>query len=277
MLRNLFGRRFSGLAALMATGLFAASAHATPVTLTSGNSSIVIDPNSLVGQSSWTVDGVNQETEAWIWPTSGGPSASLESSFSTGGILSATYAGTGFNMVLNLDLIGGSTGSHTSAVTESFTFNNTSDTAMNVKLYEYEAFTIDGSASGNSLSLSGSPVNTAVQTGPQGGSVTLDATGGASAPDFYQIGNGSTILSLLSTPDQVTLNDNSTGPLLGDDAFAFEWDPTIAAGGSFQISVNKVVEGGAAVPLPNAAYGAAALLGLLTGIRVTRKLVRTIV
>jgi hypothetical protein len=274
MLSTLRGRRFSGLAALLAAGLFTAAAHATPVTLTDGNSSVTYDPASKTGQESWVVDGVNQETEAWLWGTNSGSLASVSNVFSSGPVMSATFTGDGYNMVLAAILTGGSPGSGTSAMTETMTFNNTSDSSMNVIMYDYEHFIIGGTAGNNTLTLSGSPVNTATQTDPLGASANVTATGNASAPDLYQVGtNGSVLTDLASSPSYM-LNDNSTGPLVGDDDFAFEWDATVAAGGSFEISVNKVIQGAAAVPLPNAAYGAASLLGLIAGVGFVRKAIR---
>ncbi|MGA3067505.1 MAG: hypothetical protein ABSF29_11740 [Tepidisphaeraceae bacterium] len=283
MSRCLVGRRFGGLAALVAGGLFATAAHATPVTLTSQNSSAVFGPASVSANSSWIVDGTNQvaQTGFWIAPTGGAPESlsavSTPSVFSTGGILQATYAGDGFNVVLNVTLTGGTAGSGASAMNETVTFNNTSGSSMSPKFYEYEDFTLNNSGTDNTLTLSGSPVNTATQTDPAGTSMNLSATGGASAPDFFQTGTGATIADLLNGSSPVTLNNNSTGPLLGDPNFAFEFDPTVGVDGSFQISVNKTIqEGGEAVPLPSAAPAAAALLVLLTGIRVARKAIQTI-
>ena len=204
-----------------------------------------------------------------------GALSTISNQFSSGGVLSATYQGDGFNTVLNFTLVGGSTGSKTSSIIETLTFNNTSDAPIQAKIFDYENFALDGAAGNDTLTLSGSPVNTADQTDPLGTDANVVATGGGAAPDFYQIGtNGSVLALLASTNDTVTLNDNSTGPLVGDDSFAFEWEPTIDAGGSFQISVNQTITGGAMVPLPNAALSGAGLLGLLTGIALMRKAFR---
>jgi hypothetical protein len=279
MVPSLVRRHWRGVAALIFCGTFAAAAHATPVTLTDGNSSVNFDPGSLTGQSSWVVDGTNELTEGWLWgTTSTGALSSLSHQFSSGGLLSATYQGDGFNTVLNFTLVGGSAGSGTSSIIETLTFNNTSDAPISARLFEFEQFALNGNPNNNTLTLSGSPVNTADQTDPLGTDANVVATGGAAAPDFYQIGtNGSVLALLASTHDTVTLNDNSTGPLMGDDSFAFEWEPTIDAGGSFQISVDKTITGGAAaVPLPSAALSGAGLLSLLTGIALVRKAKRVL-
>jgi hypothetical protein len=278
MFRTAVSRPWRGVSGVIVGLLFAATAHATPVTLTDGNSSVTFDPASETGQESWVVDGTNQETEGWLWgTTSTGALSSLSSSFSFGGLLSATYQGDGFNFVVNYNLTGGSAGSGTSALTETLTFNNTSSSAINARIFEYENFTVGGTAGNNTLTLSGSPVNTATQTDPLGDQANVVATGGTGAPDFYEIGTNGSVLSLLaSSNDTVTLGDNSTGPLLGADDFAFEWEPTIDAGQSFQISVNKTITGGEVVPLPNAALSGAVLLGLLTGFGLVRKAMRMI-
>jgi hypothetical protein len=280
MSRTLVRRPWRGVAALALCGLFSTAAHAT-VTLTDGNSSATFNPTSQSGESTWDVDGTNFVNQSWFWGSvsnSAAP-ASLDTLtnsnlFSSGGLMSATYQGDGFNIVLNVTLTGGSTGSHTSAMTETLTFNNDSGQTKNVHLYEYENFMVNGNPT-NTLTMSGSPVNTALQTDPLGASVDVSVTGGAAAPDHYQIGTGDTILNLLNNgTSPVTLSDNGTGPLVGDDNFAFEFDPTIANGGSFQISINKTITGGEVVPLPNAALSGAGLLCLLTGIALTRKAIR---
>jgi hypothetical protein len=278
MFSTLRGRSLSALATLLVAGLFTATAHATPVTITSGDSSLTYDPASEHGQLSWDVDGVNQESEAWLWGTNtDNAQAQVTNVFSTANLMSATFTGDGFNMVLGITLTGAAPGSGTAAVNETFTFNNTSDASMNLELVDYEHFMIGGTAGNNTLTLSGSPVNTATQTDPLGDSVNVTATGGASAPDEFQIGTGGSVLSALSSSSTYFLNDNSTGPLFGDDDFAFEWNPTVAAGGSFQISVNKLIQpGGQAVPLPSAAYGASLLLGLLAAVRITQKGLRAL-
>jgi len=283
MLRKLVSRGLGALCAAAAVGIFAAAAHATPVVLVDGNSSATFDPTSQAGNSSWVVDGVNHMTQSWFWGTSsaGAPdsldtAATSPTVFSSGGVLSATYLGDGYNIALKVTLTGGSAGSGNSAMTETFTFNNTSDASMNLRLYEYEDFGLNGTAGGETLNLSGTPkVNTADLTK---GTTTAEvvASGGGRAPDRYQTGTGSTIKSLLNGGSPVTFSNNSTGPVIGDDNFAFEWDQTLAAGGTFQISIDKTIQGGSTVPLPNAAYGALALMALLGGVGLVRKAAKRI-
>jgi hypothetical protein len=94
-------------------------------------------------------------------------------------------------------------------------------------------------------------------------------------PDHYEIAPGHTLLSDLnngSTP--VTLSDSTiTGT--GHEHFAFEWDPTLTAegqpGSSFIISINKVITGGIAVPLPAGAWMGLTTLGGLALAGVARK------
>lgn len=259
-------------------GIFAAAAHAdgAPVTLQDGNSSAVFDAVGN-GQTTWSVDGVNHLAQQWFSYSVGTTAPQSISTltnthqFSTDGILNATYTGDGFTLSLAVTLAGGSTGSGASAIVETITVTPTAVTddvtsaaSLNFHLYQYSDFNLNGTAAGDSLKLSGSPINTADQT--KGGTTADVAV--TRAPDRYQINFGATI--------PLTLSDNATTGGPGDENFAFEWDQSIAPTGSFQVSITKTIQGGNIVPLPNAAYGTLALMALLGGVGLVRKVAKRI-
>ena len=264
-LKGLRTRTFGLLAAaVLAVPMFAGSASAlalhTPVTLTDGNSSLTIDPFSQAGNSSWVVDGVDQygggrAGQQWFWLATGGNApASLDTlsntfEFSNANTLNTTYTGTGYTVNLKEVLIGGNAGDGNSALSETITIDNTSTVSgLKMHFYHYVDLNLAATSGNDTVTLSGSPVNTADQTDPLGSSAEVTVTD----PDEYQAGLYGVIKGLLNGGAPVTLN-NSGSPVTGNVDFAFEWDPTIAAGGSFQISINKEIFGAPVVPLPAAA------------------------
>jgi hypothetical protein len=69
----------------------------------------------------------------------------------------------------------------------------------------------------------------------------------------------------------VTLNDSAGPTAPGNAEFAFEWDPTIAPLGSFEISKLKTISPGGVVPVPAAVWtGLVTLIGL-GGVRLVRR------
>jgi hypothetical protein len=158
-------------------------------------------------------------------------------------------------------------------MTQTVSVDNNTDSNLDFHLYEYSDFALNNNAANNTLTLSGSPVSTADQTSPLGTTVNVGVN---PSVDHSQIGtNGAIKLALNNGSTPVTLGDNGVGPIMGDANFAFEWDPTIAASGTFQESIVQSIQG-AAVPLPSAAISAAALLTVLSGISLTRKAVRAV-
>jgi hypothetical protein len=194
--------------------------------------------------------------------------------FHSGGVMNTTYTGAGYTVGLEVTLTGGSAHSGTATMAEILTFNNTSDATETAHLYDYADFAVNG-LTNNQLTLSGTPVNTADTIGTGGTDANVSVTGN---PNHYQVGTGSTILNELNSGSAVTLSDGSVGPITGNANFAMEWDPTVDAGGTFQISIDKTITNGAQplVPLPSGAYSAAALLAALGGVSLARKAIKLI-
>ncbi|MDP9172323.1 MAG: hypothetical protein M3O30_00455 [Planctomycetota bacterium] len=255
----------------------------TPVVLTDGNSSTTINLTSQAGNNSWVVDGVDQYAggragQQWFWYSIGNSApASIDTLtntflFSNANTMNTTYSGNGFTLNLKETLVGGSIGDGSSAISEVVTVDNSGVSPLSFHLYHYVDLNLAGTSGNDSLTMSGTPVNTADQTDPLGSSAEVSVTN----PDEFQAGKFGTITSLLNGGAPVTLND-SGAPVTGNVDFAFQWDPTIQANGSFQASINKNLTGAsatAAVPLPAAANTALAMLaglGLVGFVRRARK------
>jgi hypothetical protein len=265
-------------------GSFPSTARALSTVISSGNSTIDLNPTTGAAPliSAWTVDGTNEyggtpaggeEFYYSIGNAAPTPINSLTLSgtvFASGGLFTATYdtpaSGPALTITIKDTLAGGSTGSGSSALGEVITVDNNSGSAVTFHLYEYTDLNLNATPSDDTLSLS--LPNTANQSDPLGTTASVNAVGN---PNEYQIANNSAILTELTGSSAVTLSNNSTGPITGNDNFAFEWDQAMAATGStssLQVSLNETIAGGSvtpAVPLPSAAWTSlAALAGLGT-------------
>jgi hypothetical protein len=294
MLRSLISRRL-GVLGLAVAGCVAAPSVVKAVapvnttqnvfTLTSGNSKTIFNTQSQAGQSQWFVDGTDQlgcmpNGEQWFWYSIGnGAPQSIDTltnfynNQAAPNLLTSEYAGAGFDLTLKATLTGGTAGTGNSALSETVSIDNISGAPLQLHFYQFANLMVDDKET-NSLTLSGTPINTATQIDPMGtGKAEVSVTG---APNEYQIDNNGAIkLALDNGTNPVTLNDNSVGPISGDDAFAFEWDPTIAAGNTFQVSINKsITNGTVAVPLPKAGYSALAMLVGLASLSFLRRRVK---
>jgi hypothetical protein len=289
MLHAFKGLRLRSLALLAAAALampmFASNAGAvalSPVTLTDSNSTVTINPYTQGGNTNWVVDGVDQYAggragQQWFWyALNNNAPASIDTIntplvTATTNTLDALYTGQGFTLDLKEVLIGGTTGSGNSAISEIVTINNTSQSALNLHFYHYVDLNLAATSGNDSLTMSGSPVNTADQTDPLGSSAEVTVTD----PNEFQAGLYGVITGLLNGSSPVTLND-SGAPVTGNVDFAFQWDPTIAVDGSFQVSINKEIFGAPAVPLPAAANSALAMLAGLVTIGMVRRMKKSV-
>ena len=241
------------------------------VELNNGNSKVTIDPYNQMGMNTWYVDGQNQLYQQWFWYRIG---QNAEKSIDTIGLpvvnqysasqMNSTYTGTGFTLTIDYGLVGGAAGSGDSTISESITINNTSGSALDFHFFQYSDYNLGG-VNSDTVTLASDFSNALVTSGQNGLGefvLTPKANLGEVAP-YDQ--------TLLKLNNGVANNlDGSTGPLgPGDITFAFQWDFTIAAGGSKQISKIKNLDV-VVVPEPTSA-----LLGLVgVGLLVSRRLLK---
>lgn len=258
-------------AATVAASIFGAAAmpaHATPITLQSGNSSISIDPNNQDGMYNWTVDGTNQLNQQWFWyrSTSGAqhsidtlqeqPGSPVE--MNTGSApagdfdwANITYedANKSFQLSATFALNGGLAKSGASDVAETLKITNIGSTKLTYSLFDLTNFTLGGAGS-QSVTISGA--NTADQS--RSGN-TADTVISPKASE-YEAGSYSSLLTALNTTSNLTLSD-STSATDPAAAWAFEWDLQLNPGQSYVISLDKQIR--TSVPEPTSAV---ALLGM---------------
>jgi hypothetical protein len=237
-------------------GLVAVPAFGTSFSLSQSNSVAVVTTDSQAGMQSWTVDGVNQLAQQWFWYSIGSGSVSSIDTLSAGTAtqidsrhLGVSYAGPTLSASVSYLLQGGAAGSQTSDIQETIKLINTGSASMTLHFYQYSNFTMGGGTANYLQFVNSSAVDQYSPTSPN--SIEVSETTDVPHADRWQGGNYLGILNLLNSGGTVSLNDTpGLGTVaIGPDnmAWAYEWDRTIAPGGSLTISKDKNI---AAVPEP---------------------------
>ncbi len=251
--------RLNSVFAMAVTVLMSAAALASPITLANGNSTAVIDPDSPLGLTGWTVDGVSQANTQSFWFRVGtlGPESAASTvthtvtQFSPDS-LRVTYSNALFSVTTNYYLLGGTNGSKFSDIAETVSIQNLSGAALDFHLFQYTDLNLGGVATGDSLWLD-----------PGTGKATQwnkywQLSGVASiTPTSYQAALTPTLAASLADASP-TLLTNSPGPVgPGDATWAYEWNRTLGAGGSMVFSLDYTIS-----PIPEPGTVAMLLLGL---------------
>lgn len=262
--------RFHNLLAIVALAAWAAAAPAAvigPVALDDLNSHVEIDPTSPSGMVTWSVDGVDHlATQTFyyrigstgpILPLAGLPLTAtrlLDANFDPGDdTLLLRYAGTGFTVTSSYMLKGGQLGSLTSDIAEQLSFDNTSAGPLSIQVFQYTNLLLN-STPNDTLQLLGG------NTAQQSDALTFAEVVATPRPTHYQAGTAPLDLAALS---------DYAGPAIGNAAYAFQWDRTIPAGGSFILSFDKQL-----YPVPEPAAISALAPILLALRRICRRQMR---
>jgi hypothetical protein len=265
----------------LALVLFVGPARATVYSLSEGNSTIAIDAGSQSGAYGWVVDGSNVLYQQWFWYGVGtSADASIDSLPLMGHLITTDLEGdttglelkygsaTTFEIDIKYTLAGGAIGSHRSDVGEVIQIDNKESTPLNFHFFQYSDFDLNGLGSSDNVVLGPSVAGYgALQTSATGGPV-LSETVATPAPSHVEANYYAYTLGKLNSGNPTTLDGvTAAGP--GDVTWAFEWDPTIAAGGSYIISKDKNISP-SAVPEPTAILGLGTIL-LLVGRKLSRR------
>jgi hypothetical protein len=265
-------RRMARAKMAAAVGLFAVlicmasgvPALASTISLTDGNSVVVLDPSSSSGVSSWTVDGVNQLYQQWFWYRVGnGLQASIDTLGTptveqvTSSQASLSYTGSnGLTIKVTYLLTGGGTLSGAADLGESIAITNGGTAAQEVNFYQYSNFTLDNQASDDYVQFQN---YNGVDQWKNVGHETLAETVITPRPNYRETGqilsvsasnydaNYDTLYKLNNVPG-LTLRDpntNTTSATLGpgDVTWAYQWDRTISPNSTFIISKDKALTG----------------------------------
>lgn len=224
-----------------------APAQAGIYTIADGNSVASVDTSSQSGMFNWTVDGVSSLFQQWFWyrvgPTGGESSidtlTEISAGTSNGNLdpsherLNVLYAGAGFTIGLDFILAGGAPGSGVADIAEIIRIQNTSGQPLAFHFFQYVDFDLGGTAGGDTAER----VNANTMLQYEGG-MSVSETVAVPTPSHYEVATWPTILASLNDGSPTTLAD-AAGPVSGDVSWAFQWDFTLAPGGTYIISKDK--------------------------------------
>lgn len=156
-------------------------------------------------------------------------------------------AGEGLTVEVNYNLMGGTPGSRRADMAETIGIINQGNVAQTVHFFQYSDFNLSFNEDRTAIPWP----NTADVCFSD---IRMSETVVTPVPTAHEVGLAPDLLDSLNDDLPTTLNGFS-GPLWGDTAWAFQWDMTLEAGGSFLISKDKSI-----TPTPEPAT--LALLGL---------------
>jgi hypothetical protein len=267
-----FARRFAFAIATGASFVAAKPASATLITLENFNSvaqfateSTDAAPNK--GLYSWQVDGVEHITQQWFWFRAGttGPEQPIDSLTPVQSVtldvdgtpgqdaLMLRYrdAAATYEVSVRYTLTGGEANSGVASLEEVIRVVNLTDNPLDFSMFQYVDFDLNGTSDDDTVSLSGTPINTALQLDAL---TEISETVVTPPPSRYEVsefGSPGGIEARLADGVATSLN-NTLGPVTNADAtWAFEWDFRLNPRGSYLISKNKSLRGAVAVPEPS--------------------------
>jgi hypothetical protein len=249
------------------------TAFAVVIALDSQNSHAVFHTEAVdgaeLGLNTWQVEGVDQVSQQWFWYRVG--SQSREFRLDGTGPLAYTGAASAdldgdtqhdfmlvnyadaetiltpetFTVQLRYILTGGSTGSRWSDLTEVVRIQNTGQSPLDLRFFQYVDFDLNNTSTNDSVVITGTPPNTARQTDPV---MQISETVVTPPPSHWEANVFAATRTALDDLDADTLSDIS-GPLFSQDAtWAFEWDWTgassLAPGDTVLISKDKSIRPG---------------------------------
>ena len=212
------------------------------LTLQDGNSVVQIKPATQDGMFSWIVDGKQQIYQQWFWLRQGSnaPQLSFDSLGPPLGIsLSSSnatinYFYPGLNVTLGFTLKGGATGSLASDLTENVSLQNLSNSPVTLHLFQYADFDLDGDWAGDTVSFPAT--NKVVQ---QGKRLIMTETVAPPIPNYWEASVYAITLDKINSASPATLSDQIITEPSGDMTFAFQWDTTLSANQTLQISLTN--------------------------------------
>jgi hypothetical protein len=252
----------------------AASVIQTDYSLQDANSTVQVQLDAMsgpaLGMYDWVVDGVQQLGRQWFWwRVDGGtgyeqPLDALTLTYSqssdlTGDgnpeFLRACYSdpSTGAEVEVRMSLQGGAAGSNWSDIIEQIKITNTGTQAFIIHVFQYADFDLNGTPNDDVVEVTDPLYNFVVQD--DGGVNYVAETIVGPKPNRYQADTAATLLALLGDGSADDLNNTATAGPGQNVAWALQWDLTVQAGKSVQISKDKML-------MPEPATLALVVLGL---------------
>lgn len=231
-------------AVLIATMIVPAYAL-NPFQLTNGNSVVWIDPETDAGAFSWTVDGVEQLYQQWMWFQIGdaghrwgmeetGPATMT---VATSNIVTLNYSA--FTPWLEFDicwnLAGGAPGSGEASLTQWICVTSNVSYDQQLHFYQYSDFDLENQVDGDSAMMVDENI---VQQWYGTTMVREEAVTAYNAPDHWGLDMYPDFISIVADEDVdlITLPDTPIGTVAGPDdiTWAFQWDVVLEAYGTVE-------------------------------------------
>lgn len=249
-------------ATLLAT---VSQAYVTPVTLTDQNSVAKVDVDSNAGMYQWNINGIPQLAQQWFWyridpqayvqPINSISSATYNQ-LAGPNTLFTKYENSQLRVQINYTLTGGT--SSDSDILESISVKNNTAAAFTLHFFQYSDFDLDGSASGDTVSIDGDSSSGfwhAVQTKQLNQLSETVTSPNATRCEAAVAGQ---ILTEFGTANY-NLNNNQ-GPVGPDDVtWGLQWNFTVGAGATVDIFKDKRLD---VAPVPEPAALGFVALGL---------------
>lgn len=256
--------------------LAAVCSEAQTYTVPSPNGSITLQA-TLSGAGSGLSDlqfnGNSQLAQQWFYYSVGSglvnsidqiaAPSSINSHGGAAPFLSTVYSNASLSVTAKFQL------NNAPTLNETLTIQNTSTTPETIHFYQYSHFELGGVVGGQNIQFSNGgsgPYYQINQTGTGGMSLQGEVTGASAPSPEVEAGVGNFGLANGNTAPMLN-NTLAAGP--GDVGYAYEWDATLAAGGSFQIGELQTLT---PVPEPTTtALMATGMLALLYRCRKNRR------
>jgi len=226
---------FGALAVIV---LLAVAGPTSAAVLVDGNSTVTIDPASLSGVSSWTINGVNHLDYSWLWY--GGAILDKEYSLDsvyigedTGTNWLKAYYGyeyTGGYVLITLDYVL-TEGAGQSTLEGTMTLVNGGEEALDAELFALFDFDLNGTADGDTIERLGD-----LGMRQTHGNTTVDVLVNE-VPSGWEIAESPTIYDKLTDGDKDNL-DNSES-FSSDGEFAWQWSASIMASQTMKVGLGK--------------------------------------
>jgi hypothetical protein len=277
-------RTLFSLAAVLAIAL---PTEAAVIRLENGNSVAQFRTENeapFPGLHEWSVDGVDHVFQQWFYyrlGDAGGEAtinslAHLESTpiDLTGDgnrdFLRTRYADPLGRFAVTVDylLTGGTPGSNQSGLLESIQIQNTGASPLPMHFFQFADFDLNNTSADDAVVITGTPPNTAHQTDPV---MRVSETVSTPPPSHYEVNDillTNDLVDRLNDDDSPTTLADIAGPLVGDAAWAFQWEFDIPVGESRIITKVKSIRVGEHIPEPGSI--ALVLVTAATGALVPR-------
>ena len=216
----------------------------SPFTLSQGNTVIEIDPCSAAGMNKWAINGTDYLANDWYWYSVGSMSTQVPlnnlnaspvvTQFSLDGdavpdAAAITYSSNNFDVRLLYTLQGGQSDFGNSQLNAQATLFNKTNSPLTVHFFQYAD--LDLLQDADTVYFPNQSHVTQTATGMFAEQVI---TGLPNHPNHYEAGLATDLLAELNGASYATLNDNRQVDN-ANGAWAFQWDITIPARGSYLI------------------------------------------